>query len=118
MEITEQAQVDRPTCLQATLRIMGDKWTALILEALKDGPLTFSALEKTLINISPRTLSQRLEMLTTEEILEKRQYCEHPPRSNYSLTRKGVELKEIISKMADWGAKYPAIQSCDTEDLS
>lgn len=105
--------LDRPLCLQTTLRIMGDKWTALILNALADGPMTFSCLETELKSISPRTLSHRLDMLIDENILDKRQYCEHPPRCKYSITPKGLELQDIIAKMAEWGGKYakPAVDA-------
>lgn len=100
------AQQDQPLCIQTTLRIMGDKWTALILRDLSDGTNTFSCLEVSLKGISPRTLSQRLEMLQSEGIIDKRQYCEHPPRSKYLLTEKGTELQDVLIKMAEWGAKY------------
>lgn len=103
MDVTNAA---RPGCLQTTLKILGDKWTARILGELTGGPLTFSALEKTLDHISPRTLSQRLDMLEGEEIIEKRLYCQHPPRYKYVLSAKGDELHEIIDKMADWGARH------------
>jgi DNA-binding HxlR family transcriptional regulator len=97
---------DQPTCIQATLRILGDKWTGLILQQLSGDPLTFSALEIALVGISPRTLSQRLDKLEQEKIVEKRQYCEHPPRFKYAISDKGLELQEVLAKMADWGAKY------------
>lgn len=97
---------DQPTCIQATLRILGDKWTGLILQQLSDGPLTFSKLEISLEHISPRTLSQRLDKLENEKIIEKRMYCEHPPRFKYVLSSKGAELQEVLAKMAEWGAKH------------
>lgn len=102
----QTTQHDQPLCIQTTLRIMGDKWTALILRDLVDGTNTFSCLEVSLKGISPRTLSQRLEMLQSEGIIDKRQYCEHPPRSKYLLTKKGTELQDVLIKMAEWGAKY------------
>lgn len=101
--ITEQ---DQPLCIQTTLRILGDKWTGLILRDLSTGTNTFSCLEVSLTGISPRTLSQRLDMLEIEGIIEKRQYCEHPPRSKYLLTEKGYELQDVLTKMAEWGARY------------
>ncbi len=102
-QITQQ---DQPTCIQTTLRIMGDRWTALILRDLSDGTNTFSCLEVSLKGISPRTLSQRLDMLLCEGVIEKQQYCKHPPRSKYVLTEKGSELQSVLTKMAEWGAKY------------
>lgn len=96
----------QPGCIQHTLEIMGDKWTALILRDLSAGPTKFSELEISLEGISPRTLSQRLEKLESEKVITKRLYCEHPPRSIYELTQKGKELQEVLIKMADWGAKH------------
>lgn len=98
--------VQKSGCLESTLGVIGDKWTALILRDLNDGPQTFSDLESSLAAISPRTLSQRLEKLISQEIVAKSIYCEHPPRYRYRLTKKGVELNEVIVKMAQWGEKY------------
>lgn len=95
-----------PGCIQNTLEIMGDKWTPLIIRDLSAGKTKFGDLEISLIGISPRTLSQRLEKLAKEHIIERRLYCEHPPRYTYELTQKGIELQEILVKMSDWGARH------------
>lgn len=95
-----------PGCLQATLDILGDKWTALIIRDLTSQPAKFSDLETSLDGISPRTLSQRLDKLQAEKIVDRRLYCEHPPRYTYELTPKGRELQEILIKMSDWGGRY------------
>lgn len=96
----------RPGCIQATLDIVGDKWTALLLGQLVSGSKTFGELENMLTGISPRTLSQRLTRLGKQDIVAKNQYNAHPPRYKYELTNKGHELQEVIHKMADWGERY------------
>lgn len=96
----------RPGCMQAALKILGDKWTALILLELSENHATFSQLELSLDGISPRTLSQRLDKLEAEEIIARHQYCEKPPRYYYQLTQKGKDLQSVLKKMADWGAQY------------
>ena len=95
-----------PCNIEKALDVIGDKWTALILNQLSGEPCCFSALEKSVEGISPRTLSQRLEMLQEEKILEKVLYCERPPRHNYALTAKGKELSSVLAQMADWGKRY------------
>ena len=85
---------------------MGDKWTGLIVRDLSSRPATFTELELSLVGISPRTLSQRLDKLEKEDIVSKQLYCERPPRYNYVLTSKGKELQDILSKMAAWGARH------------
>lgn len=67
---------ERPGCIQHTLEIMGDKWTGLIIRDLSSRPATFTQLEVSLVGISPRTLSQRLDKLEAEAIITKQLYCE------------------------------------------
>lgn len=98
----------KPGCIESTLRIIGDQWTALLLRDLSLAPCTFSQLESSLKSISPRTLSQRLEHLLQQGIIEKQLYCPHPPRYQYALTKKGIELEDVLEKMAEWGEKYQA----------
>jgi len=104
MELIKLEQ--RPGCIKTTLQIIGEKWTALIIRDLSDQHQTFGNLEKNLIGISPRTLSQRLNKLEEEDIISKVLYCEHPPRFKYALTKKGSELKNVLMAMADWGDRY------------
>ncbi|MDB5163605.1 MAG: transcriptional regulator [Candidatus Saccharibacteria bacterium] len=96
----------RPGCLQATLDVLGDKWTPLILRDLTDQPATFSELEISLVGISPRTLSQRLTRLEQQQIIARDMYCVHPPRYKYHLTSHGQELQGILQKMAAWGERF------------
>ena len=98
----------KPGCLTATLEILGDKWTGLLLRELTECPKTFGELEIQLVGISPRTLSQRLDKLESEKITSKSIYCQHPPRYKYALTKKGADLKTVLHTMADWGEKYSA----------
>ncbi len=93
-------------CLQNTVDILGDKWTALIINQLARGPSCFCDVEKTLAGISPRTLSQRLDKLILEGVITKQLYKKRPPRYNYYLTPKGRELTTIIEAMSTWGAKH------------
>jgi DNA-binding HxlR family transcriptional regulator len=94
-------------CVAAAVTIFGDKWTPLLIRVLVDTTLRFSQLqEKTGIN--PRTLSERLLRLEEEGIIKKVIYPEVPPKTEYSLTKKGEDLVPILQSMADWGEKYPA----------
>lgn len=93
-------------CIASALSIIGDKWTALIIKELVDGPKCYSEIEKSLIGISPRTLSARLDKLLDNRVVEKILYCEHPPRHNYLLSEKGKELEKILKTMVIWGDKY------------
>jgi DNA-binding HxlR family transcriptional regulator len=96
----------RVGCIAASLQIIGDKWTALILRDLTTGPKRFSQLQASLEGISPRTLSQRLDTLEEHKIISRRDFHEAPPRVEYRLTTKGTDLIPILRAMADWGLKH------------
>lgn len=94
-----------------TLDIVGERWTMLVLRDLVvDGPRRFQDLERSLIGISPNTLSARLKRLEDAGIVERRFYEQHPPRAEYLLTAKGEELRPVLRALLDWGrrhTKYP-----------
>src|SRR5215471_1540606 len=83
----------------ATSELIGSKWTALIIHDLSEGPRRFTQLEHACPGISPRTLSERLDMLEEQDIVIRRTYPESPPRVEYELTAKGEALLPIIDAM-------------------
>jgi len=96
----------RVGCIASAMEIVGSKWTALILRDLFSGPKRFCELEKSVGNINPRTLSQRLDALEEHGIITKHNFAEVPPRTEYTLTNKGQDLLPILKQMAAWGTKY------------
>jgi DNA-binding HxlR family transcriptional regulator len=93
-------------CIASAMQIIGNKWTALILRDLCEGPKRFSTLEKSVGSINPRTLSQRLDDLEQHGIVTKKSFAEVPPRIEYELTQKGQDLVPVLQQMAKWGNKY------------
>lgn len=93
-------------CIAGAMNIIGNKWTALILRDLMEGPKRFCELEKSVGNINPRTLSQRLDDLEAHDIVTKQSFAEVPPRIEYTLTAKGHDLLPILKQMAAWGNKH------------
>lgn len=89
-----------------TIRIIGAKWTVRILHALCDGTKRFGQLQRTLVGISPRTLSLRLQQLEREGIVQKKVFAQVPPKVEYSLTAKGKSLRHIIELMKSWGEHH------------
>jgi len=90
----------------ATGEVIAPKWTALIVHDLSEGPRRFTELEHACPGISPRTLSERLDMLERQDVLERRSYAESPPRVEYELTEKVVALLPIIDAMRDFGHQW------------
>src|ERR1700722_1078679 len=89
-------------CFASAMEIIRNKWTALILRDLFSGPRRFCELEKSVGNINPRTLSQRLDDLEAHGIITKKVYAEVPPRTEYPLTNKAEDLLPVLRQMANW----------------
>jgi DNA-binding HxlR family transcriptional regulator len=71
-----------------------------------DGPRKFQDFEQSLSGISPNTLSARLKTLEDNGIVERRFYSDHPPRAEYALTTRGLELRPVLRALKTWGEKY------------
>jgi DNA-binding HxlR family transcriptional regulator len=93
-------------CIAGAMKVLGQKWTALIIRDLYAGAKGFCELERTVEGINPRTLSQRLDTLEQEGIIRKASCAGAPNRCEYHLTQKGRDLAPILRNMAAWGDKY------------
>jgi DNA-binding HxlR family transcriptional regulator len=95
---------DCPVC--RTADIVCGKWTLLVIRDLADGRSRFCELERSLVGISPRTLSLRLRALEEEGIIARQTFPEVPPRVEYALTEKGRALVPIIESMRVYGREW------------
>ena len=94
---------DESCAVAATAELIAAKWTPLIVHDLSEGPRRFKELESACPGISPRTLSERLDMLEGQGVLVRHSYPESPPRVEYELTDKGRALLPIIREMRKFG---------------
>ena len=51
-------------------------------------------------------LTENLKDLEQDGIVNRKVYPQVPPKVEYSLTAKGLELKDVIDKMKEFGMKY------------
>jgi DNA-binding HxlR family transcriptional regulator len=100
-------EVHGKTCAVAvTAELIAAKWTAIIVHDLSEGPRRFTQLEHACPGISPRTLSERLQMLEHEGIVRRHSYPESPPRVEYALTDKGRALLPVLEEMRRFGRSW------------
>jgi len=99
----------RNCTIGATLGIVGEKWTFLVLREAFNGVRRFADMQRR--TQAPRqVLSDRLGRLVAEGILRKVPYRENGQRgrSEYRLTEKGLDLFPLITALLAWGNKYAA----------
>jgi DNA-binding HxlR family transcriptional regulator len=96
----------RDACsVDAALAIIGERWTMHVLREAFLGVRRFEDFRRN-IGVARNILSDRLNTLVAEGILRRQLYSEHPPRYEYRLTRKGVDLYGILIELMKWGSKY------------
>jgi len=96
---------DQDCSVAATLEVVGERWTLLVVRSVMLGSHRFEELRAAL-GIATNVLQARLTRLAEEGILERRAYQEHPPRWEYRLTEKGLALWPVIASLNDWGDAY------------
>ncbi|HEX5989936.1 MAG TPA: helix-turn-helix domain-containing protein [Solirubrobacterales bacterium] len=87
------------------LEVIGERWSLLIVRAVMHGNRRFGEIQESL-GIARNVLSARLQRLVDEEILERRAYQEGPPRYEYFLTEKGLDLWPALIALLHWGDRY------------
>src|ERR1700732_797543 len=93
---------DRECPLSATLGLVGEWWTLLILHDAFDGYSRFDQFQETL-GISSSLLTSRLKRMVGAGLLERRQYQANPARYEYLLTELGRSLRPVLVVLAAWG---------------
>ncbi len=88
------------------LKILGDKWSVLILICLVDQPTRFTDIEELLPKLNPRTLTTKLKKLEKEGLVSRQVFKQFPPRVEYSITNKALELRPVIKELKVWAKKH------------
>jgi DNA-binding HxlR family transcriptional regulator len=86
--------------------LIGRRWTGAIIFLLLKQTGRFATLRDAIPDITDRMLSERLQELEDEGLVERTVVPATPVRVEYSLTRKGKALAEPIGAIANWAEKY------------
>lgn len=93
--------------LEYGLDIFGGKWKSRILCVLASRQtLRYNAIRKELTNITDAVLAAVLKELIADEVVERKQYNEIPPKVEYSLTSKGKTVLPILQSICEWSGAY------------
>ena len=86
---------------------VGDKWSVYIIHVLGDaGTLRFNELRSRVEGISQRMLTVTLRGLERDGLVARTVYPEVPPRVEYSLTRLGKTLRQLVRGLVEWSGAH------------
>ncbi len=84
---------------------VGDKWSSLILLALRGSPHRFGVLRREIADISQRMLTETLRNLQRDGFVSRTVIPSSPPQVTYALTPLGHSLDEKLAILAQWSAE-------------
>ncbi|MEI7296311.1 helix-turn-helix domain-containing protein [Paraburkholderia tropica] len=85
---------------------LADKWSLLIVKVLKQGPCRFNQLRRAIEGISQKALSQTLQKLERDGLVNRKAFPTVPVTVEYSLTDLGRTLSELIEPLVSWSENH------------
>ncbi len=119
-KVTDGPSVYDAACpTRMALDLIANKWTALLVGLLVDGPQRFAALSRQIGGISQKMLTQTLRSMERDGLVIRTIYAEVPPRVEYTLTSLGQTLRDPLVALHIWaeenvGAMIAAQQLYDS----
>ncbi|MBA2672754.1 MAG: helix-turn-helix transcriptional regulator [Ramlibacter sp.] len=86
-------------------RIVGDRWTILVIRELLLGNHRFEEIQAQ-TQATPQMLASRLKKLESDGVIERRPYNDRPPRHEYHLTDMGIALHPVLLALRAWGETW------------
>jgi DNA-binding HxlR family transcriptional regulator len=91
------------------LKLIGDKWTPIVLYCLSGGVRRFNELQHHIPDISKKMLIQVVRKLEASGLVDRKVYPVVPPKTEYTLTEAGRRLHEPVALLCRWAAANTAL---------
>ncbi|MFC5263774.1 winged helix-turn-helix transcriptional regulator [Kribbella qitaiheensis] len=92
--------------IRDVLALIGEKWSVIVLDQLRDGPLRFNELRRAAAPVTQRMLSGSLRGLERDGLITRTVYPTVPPKVEYELTEAGRALNSLVYGVAGWADRY------------
>jgi DNA-binding HxlR family transcriptional regulator len=89
--------------LTECMSFLGGAWTPNVLWYLREGPRRFNELRRDIVGVSAKVLSQRLQRLQADGMVERRVMPTSPPTVEYELTDLGREILPAVDAIVEVG---------------
>ena len=89
-----------------TMEVIQGKWRIPIILALTFGNKRFGEIQRDIVDISPKMLSQELKALEENKIITRTLYDSMPVTVEYSLTPLGKSMKKMMDEILNWGITF------------
>jgi DNA-binding HxlR family transcriptional regulator len=87
-------------------KMIGGKWSILILYHLSHGTMRFGELNRLLPMLTQATLTKQLRSLEEYRLVVRTVYAQVPPKVEYSLSNIGEKFLPVLDAISEWGEEY------------
>ena len=91
------------------VELIGRRWTGAIIFLLLRSRCRYAQLRDAIPDITDRMLSERLQELEENGIVERTVIPETPVRVEYALTKKGRALADALDAIGEWAHAWHKI---------
>ncbi|UVS70430.1 winged helix-turn-helix transcriptional regulator [Nitrososphaera viennensis] len=91
--------------IETTFKIIGKRWTVLIIRELLRGTTQFNRFLENIEGITPKVLTERLRELQSHGIVRRRIVSDSPIRVEYGLTDLGKEFEPVLLAAASFSMR-------------
>ena len=91
---------------RTVLNALADKWTCLLVDALKSGPVRFGGLRRKLDGITQKSLTPSLRTMERDGIVVRTVYPTIPPRVDYELSELGQSVITLMAGIKLWSETH------------
>ena len=92
--------------IAATLDLVGDRWTLVIIRDMLNGKTKFGEFVDSPEKITTNVLTDRLALMESAGLIGKTAYQKRPPRHEYRLTHKGEALLPVLQEICRWANQF------------
>jgi DNA-binding HxlR family transcriptional regulator len=87
------------------LAVVGERWSLLVVREVLLGRGRFREIQRQ-TGVAPNILSDRLDTLVEQGVLERRPSRDDPSTPEYQATPKGRDLVPVLAALTHWGDAY------------
>lgn len=99
-----EREITRNCPITSTMLVIGGRWKVILLWHLRRGPLRYGALRRAVPRVTERMLAKQLRELADAGWVERTDYHEVPPRTDYRLTELGSSFVPILEGIYAWAS--------------
>ena len=84
------------------IELVAHKWRIAVLHLLTSGPLRTRDLQRGLVDVSPKVLTQTLRSMERDGLIERTVFAAVPPRVEYRLSEMGRSVLSPLRELCLW----------------